>query len=190
LYFLPRKENQPRISSGRCLQTAEQPRDNPTGVRATRPGQGTYYLRYKNANKRLRFLYFLKSLQLVSVPHNPLVPGSSPGGPAIDHKIHGRMASGSSGRGPLAWGMGVMDGESRVCRVGSPRLGDRSGSAQQTSTNEGTMGATTRDDCLPTFPRSIPHRARDVCPPAMPTTTEVCLLYSPLFYRREWYSSW
>jgi hypothetical protein len=38
--------------------------------------------------KLLSFFGFLPRCQCDSVTHNPLVPGSSPGGPTISHRIH------------------------------------------------------------------------------------------------------
>ena len=51
--------------------------------------------------KLLCFFGFLPRSRCDSVTHNPLVPGSSPGGPTISHRIHQLMALRPRDRSPL-----------------------------------------------------------------------------------------
>ena len=54
-----------------------------------------------HTEKRLRFFSFLQPYQSVGGTHNPLVPGSSPGGPTTSHRTHGVIALRPGDRSPL-----------------------------------------------------------------------------------------
>ena len=58
------------------------------------------------SKKLLCFFGFLPRSQCDSVTHNPLVPGSSPGGPTISHRNHHVMALRPGDRSPLVRSIG------------------------------------------------------------------------------------
>ena len=55
---------------------------------------------------RLGFFDFQEQKRWDTVTHNPLVPGSSPGGSTISHRNHRVMASRAGDSSPRVWGIG------------------------------------------------------------------------------------
>jgi hypothetical protein len=89
-------------------------------------GMGSVRVDDRSGRRKSRQVFDFPLLQRrVSVPLNPLVPGSSPRGSTISHKLHRLMAGGPRDRNPLVYSIvGALRGKARDGRLGVARQGN------------------------------------------------------------------